>query len=671
MCLALLYLVYAIFFRKETYFRFNRLYLLSIIFLSLLVPSIHVTLSINNSERFGNTIQSIGKLRSYYGHIIALSDPENPSPYLSYNPAKFEEEFSMENNTVKFEGKASDNSILQSTSSAVKDINYAKWFFRIYLLGVLFFLFRLIFLVHHLRLLIKRNKRERHQNYTLILMNEKIPPFSFFRYIFVNKNDLRLKEFEQILTHEKVHVMQGHSLDLFLAHFLTVFQWFNPMVWQLQKAIKTTHEYIADSTVVSQGYELFDYQSLLLSQLVSIQSVELVNNFNLLFIKKRIKMMTKNKSGLPAKLKAATVIPAALAIFLLFANLTLKSPIFSFTNFSEEKQSNFNGLWINNSDDNYGKLLLFDDNSLSVLESKASVNVLKRVITIDNKSIIVHSSPTNKVELKYTLKNDELTIWWSNKQWATYKKSNVNNSFEALKPSYPPSIQLPKAKYSKVLDMQKYILNIYVSHNGYMVGDSKCTLKELDKVLKEHKSTFNKLDMPFITVKIHVDASSKMAPVHDLIEMLRNNNLLKIAYACEATTPESELLQHAQAVLRKLPPPNSDPNIELLDRETVKDRLLVIDMDVPSKNRDAELELFIRKHPDYIIALDWSNSTLYGNYIHTLDWTYGVFMKLRNAYSQHKFEVDYDDLPEKLQSEVRKVYPLRITQENKDAKESK
>ena len=58
---------------------------------------------------------------------------------------------------------------------------------------------------------------------------------------------------QNVLEHEKAHIMQRHSLDHLFAHGLAVFQWFNPFAWQIRKALKTTHEYIADRQVIEQG----------------------------------------------------------------------------------------------------------------------------------------------------------------------------------------------------------------------------------------------------------------------------------------------------------------------------------------------------------------------------------------------------------------------------------
>ncbi len=174
----------------------------------------------------------------------------------------------------------------------------------IYIFGVIYFLARFVYLVIRLYLLAKRNRVTRQEGFRMVEIKEEISPFSFFRFLFINNGSFNESELQQVLEHEKAHIRQKHSLDHLFAHGLAVFQWFNPFAWQIRKALKTTHEFIADRQVIDQGIEPFDYQSLLLRQVIGYHSVELVNNFNLKPIKKRIAMMNKTKSGIPAKLKA-------------------------------------------------------------------------------------------------------------------------------------------------------------------------------------------------------------------------------------------------------------------------------------------------------------------------------------------------------------------------------
>lgn len=311
LCLALFYLGYIIFFRKETYFSFNRLYLLGSMVLALLMPLSTVSLQLSDMEYLSETYNRIGQFRNFYEELVLITDPEYAVSYDEVDSKKF----SDGNTTV---------SVNQQTNNS-SSFGLLQLLFIIYIGGLLFFATRLCALVYGVFRFIKKNKTVVKNGYVMVFIKEEVPSFSFLKWVFVNKEALKHEEFEQVLAHEKVHVQHKHSVDLLLAHIITTFQWFNPLTWRLQKSLKTCHEYIADRQVLNQGHELFDYQSLLLSQLISIRSVELVNNFNLLSIKKRIAMMNKIKSGRIAKFKAILIIPMLVIAFLFFANMTGKS----------------------------------------------------------------------------------------------------------------------------------------------------------------------------------------------------------------------------------------------------------------------------------------------------------------------------------------------------------
>lgn len=128
------------------------------------------------------------------------------------------------------------------------------------------------------------------------------------KYVFVHEAMRQTEEFEQVLAHERTHIRQKHSLDLLIVQLVAAFLWFNPLVWHLIKSLKTTHEYIADRKMITQGYSLVEYQTLLLRQLISNNSFGLVHNFNLSFIKKRITMMKNKKSGRIGRAKVALAV---------------------------------------------------------------------------------------------------------------------------------------------------------------------------------------------------------------------------------------------------------------------------------------------------------------------------------------------------------------------------
>jgi biopolymer transport protein ExbD len=265
-----------------------------------------------NSSKLQEPIHRINQFKSFYENLISLTDVED----------LYGENSNFINNSISHK---TDNSInlmnLDKTPALYKVILF------IYLLGAMFFFIRFVYLLICLKMFSKRYPAEKIDGYKVFVTNDKTTYFSFFNYIFINKNRLSPLDFNKVFAHEKIHAKQKHSLDLLFAQILSIVHWFNPMAWRIHKSMKIVHEYIADRKVVEQGFELFDYQSLLLSQLVSIRSVELVNNFNLLSIKKRIAMMNKIKSGRIARLKALIIVPIIIAVFFVFTDMKITEHI--------------------------------------------------------------------------------------------------------------------------------------------------------------------------------------------------------------------------------------------------------------------------------------------------------------------------------------------------------
>jgi hypothetical protein len=310
-CLTIFYLGYLLFFRKETFFTFNRLYLLGSMIIAISLPALHWQIELGSNSYLLKTAKEVNKVKSYYERVILLTDP-------NYDPVWLKNEQENSGFLKQFINK---QSVLVKAIELGKSINYPMLFYRFYLWGVVFFILRFVLLLFSLIGLIKQSEVEEKDHIKLVKISEELPSFSFFNWVFINVNLLSKDEFDKVWAHEIVHVKQKHSIDILLAQCLIIFQWFNPLLWRVKKSLKTCHEYIADEQVVTQGFGLFDYQSLILGQLISIRSVDLVNNFNLLSIKKRIAMLNKNKSKQSAKLKVFVILPLLVASFVFFADM--------------------------------------------------------------------------------------------------------------------------------------------------------------------------------------------------------------------------------------------------------------------------------------------------------------------------------------------------------------
>lgn len=139
-------------------------------------------------------------------------------------------------------------------------------------------------------------KRIENTNTTLILVEETTLPYSFFRYIFVNKSDFENGRInKELLVHEETHCLQYHSIDIIVLELIHVFFWFNPAIWLFRKAILQNHEYSADNNVIA-NHKAYEFQQLLLNLVIQNNTNYLVSHFKNSLIKNRLIMMTKNKS---------------------------------------------------------------------------------------------------------------------------------------------------------------------------------------------------------------------------------------------------------------------------------------------------------------------------------------------------------------------------------------
>lgn len=154
-----------------------------------------------------------------------------------------------------------------------------------------------------------KGRRMQWQGVKVIALQPEVAPFSFFGWIFVCPACHNEKELNEIIAHEQTHVRQWHSLDMVLGELLCIFLWFNPVVWLLRREIRQNLEFLADKQVVRAGYNPKNYQYHLLRLSHQSTAVQIVNNFNVSSLKKRIIMMNKKRTSRIGLMKYALLIP--------------------------------------------------------------------------------------------------------------------------------------------------------------------------------------------------------------------------------------------------------------------------------------------------------------------------------------------------------------------------
>jgi biopolymer transport protein ExbD len=690
-CMLILYLVYWFFLRKETYFTFIRLYLVGSVFLVLLVPFIHVNISIPGNDSLREPAVKIIQFRDYYEELIAMTDPYyrvhepvDQSTMSDYDPetgqihgppAPLNDGYYSGVETV-FERPA-------TVSFSSRIVSPAGIILLIYFGGVFYFICRFIYLCMRLFLITRKNEIIRKNGFRLVNLRGDFSPFSFFSYVFINLDSVSAREMENILAHEHVHVQQQHTLDHLLAQGLAVFQWFNPFAWQIRNALKTTHEYIADKGVLDQGFRLFDYQSLLLRQVITYHSVELVNNFNLKPIKKRIAMMTKNRSGISAKLKALFIIPFALLVFVLFAEFTITGP--DKTKYSLRSEINTSktaqeliGLWKSDSKEFYGNLVSFDSEKIYVLESSGTTREF--YYQVDKNLLRLAPVPVklseSKVFLKFLLDGNNLTLWWSNDESRVYSKTKYHNSMDLVLGKTGFNIELPVISRYRIMEDQAKVYNLFLGYSKgpgeepvLILQNGKVSFEEFPKKLNEVRNTFNILDYPYLTALFHVDKNMKMEWVSKIRQMMRENDALKLA---DAGIPYDEdvspVIRHSVALPRLLPPMDAK---FIEEEELPKEGIGLYKLNLAERNItpaevDRELKAFINNNKKFVMVLEFDNQTPYGEYMEAVDIIFNAIYDLREQQAIDQFNIPYEDLGPAQQKEIKKIYPVTLTEKNID-----
>jgi len=266
LCLTFFYALYWAFLRKETFFHLNRLYLIMALLLSFVIPVLDFPSPFLRSKAI----------------------PEISSPGLSSAPA--------------------------GNAWQVADLALL-----VYALGAALFTFRFAAHLIRLVLVVKKYGLKRQDGVRIVSIDKDFAPFSFLNIIFINSQSFAEPNMRRIIAHEKIHIRQHHSLDILLAEFATILQWFNPFVRPYKKSLQETHEYLADNGVIAQGFNVARYQLLIFEQHVGVKLFEFANNFKQSQIKRRLTMITKIKSKGAAKLKILLIIPLASLLTLALA----------------------------------------------------------------------------------------------------------------------------------------------------------------------------------------------------------------------------------------------------------------------------------------------------------------------------------------------------------------
>lgn len=276
--IALFYAFYRLFFHKDTFFGWRRTAMLSFFVLSAAVPLLNIQTWVTAQEP-----------------MVAMADL-----YASRVLPEFT--FTPETATTDWKGM-----LLEYTGIvywAIAALLAAR--FTMQLAGII-------------RLACRCNKRQIGGS-TVHVLPKADGPFSFFHWIFIHPASHTEEELNEILTHERTHARQWHSIDVIVSELACTLCWFNPFAWLMKREIRTNLEYMADARVLESGYDSKTYQYHLLGLSHHKAAATIYNSFNVLPLKKRIKMMNKKRTREIGRTKYLMFLPLA-ALLMIVSNI--------------------------------------------------------------------------------------------------------------------------------------------------------------------------------------------------------------------------------------------------------------------------------------------------------------------------------------------------------------
>ncbi len=274
-CLALFFGTYVLFLKKLSFFTANRVYLLATLLLSFTIPSLKFERS-----------------------------PEITAP-----------RFFGDYDTVEHISGKSLSPIV--VNDATGFLSLSDLFFYTYLLGTLIFLSVSFFKIYQL-IRYARSEYIRIDGLKVIYKKSGFVNCSFFNYVFIDQDSLTKDELQILLTHERVHAKQLHTLDKLVLLLCKSLLWFNPVIYWYEAALEEVHEFEADQITATE-FSADIYANLLIGLASKKQLNPVLHGFSKQPLKTRIVRLFTKTSPASFRWSYLTVIPLLVCLSWIFA----------------------------------------------------------------------------------------------------------------------------------------------------------------------------------------------------------------------------------------------------------------------------------------------------------------------------------------------------------------
>ena len=190
----------------------------------------------------------------------------------------------------------------------------------IYLGVVAMLFFRLLYHILYIRSVINNSQSKTIDGVRHVITDKLTTPASIFSILLTDNSDLP----QAVIDHEKVHMRHGHTWDVLIMELAKIILWFNPFIYLTSRVLKDNHEFVADHLASKSVKDELEYSSLLLQYAKTIKTPILLNTFSTI-TKKRIIMLNKETSNNPWK--GLLVLPIFLGIFSIFSCDSYNVPV--------------------------------------------------------------------------------------------------------------------------------------------------------------------------------------------------------------------------------------------------------------------------------------------------------------------------------------------------------
>ena len=276
-CSGILYGYYRLALHNKIFHRWNRFYLLSAVVISLSFPLIKINIWHNPAEDDGQIIRLL--------NVVTTGDEY----------------------------------IYEVSSSGSFHLSGEQVAIVVYMAVSVALMLMLFHTIIKLNRLARHNPLQKIRQINVVQTEAKGTPFSFFRYIFWNRNiDMHSDAGKKIFTHETVHVTEKHSADRLFMNIVLIFFWCNPFYWLIRREMNMIHEFIADSKAIEDN-DTSAFAAMILHAVYPQQAFGLTSSFFSSSIKRRLRMLTQMQNPRISYISRILALPLLAFIFVAFS----------------------------------------------------------------------------------------------------------------------------------------------------------------------------------------------------------------------------------------------------------------------------------------------------------------------------------------------------------------